>query len=962
MSDFSIRFSVSPWLLLLLIPAFAVPLILHFCQKKEFRRTRNRIAALVLHLTALTLTIFALSGIYFASELPNERNELVILVDSSFSTGTAKDRTDKFVRELLEANDGRCKTSIVTFGYDQKIALEPGIYDADMAFKIYQEAASPDTTATDICAALEFCWDPVNDKSGEDIPVITYPESARIVLISDGIETDQKAQSVARRISMDGVRIDTAFFGGEQIHDMWISNVEYPDKRVEVGEAVNFSIEVKSSFMGKVTISLDDIKGDEVISPRSIEKSISIGSTSINFDYAFPSVGHHEVRFTLSCDDDVLTKNNVYYTYVNIDEEFKALVINKYSDEANGIKEALKERIESGQVALEIMNVDTDGDRIPKTTTQMQEYDEIILSNIAYSDFDDSFWKNLQTYVKSYGGGMFTIGGVERDNDGKPIYFTDEFGNRHAEPHAYNEEDMKGTIYQDMLPVEVTDYVPPIGLMIIIDCSGSMSDKDFGGDTLVDIAIKGALACVDKLSTRDYVGVTMLSSNYETQIEMTPMSKKAVIKNAIRDIANSVDGGTAYTPSLRAAGRALAGLPAEVQRKHILFLSDGAPADTGWDFYNEALKEYDDPDNRITMTMVCMDGSGRVDESVNTLCRKMNTEVHYFNKELSGLPDVFWEDLDFDEKLYGAIEKAYNISVSSQTDTLKDIKTEELEKIKLGGFFTTCVKGYNDVENPLMAQYVPLYAQWRYGEGRVGSFMCDIGGLWGSNLLDSEAGKKLVDNIILGLMPTVDLSVNTISAKFIEDNYRTQVSVYNFDPEAEAGQKLVAYVQYPKGSEQGLLRYDLSELSLGGNRFTFENKIEGVYTVTIIKVPKNFNPFTHDVNSAENLGSAILRTYRAFSYSKEYLTEADSFTNGKNLMITLSSRKDVEGEEKFAYDAEDVLEGFDLVVETVDPRTYLYIAAIVLLLLGVIVRKFKFKWPHEILAAKRINRLDKNSL
>ena len=953
MSDFSIDFFVSPWLLLLLIPALAVPLILYFCQKKEVRRTRNRIAALVLHLTALTLTIVALSGIHFATELPNEQNELVILVDSSFSTGTAKDRTDKFVRELLEANDGRCKISIVTFGYDQKVVLEPGIYDADTAFEIYQNATPPDTTATDICAALEFCWNPVTDKSGDDIPVIEHPASARIVLISDGIETDQSAQTVARRISMAGVRIDTTFFGGEQIHDVWISNVEYPDKRVEVGEVISFSIEVKASFTDLVAISLDDIKDDEVIVSRTIERRVPIGSTSINFDYAFSSGGHHEIRLSLSCEDDALTKNNVYYTYVNIEEEFKALAITKYSDEVVGLEQALRERMDSGQLSLEIMNADDD--RIPKTTAKMQEYDEIILVNIAYSDFEVSFWSNLQTYVKTYGGGLFTVGGVERGDDGKPIYFEDN-GTIHAKPHAYNEEDMSGTIYQDMLPVEVTDYVPPVGLMIIIDASGSMSDKDYGGNTLVDIAIQGALACVDTLSTRDYVGVTVLSSTYETQIEMTPMSKKATIKTAIRDVANSVDGGTAYSPSLEAACRAFQGLPSDVKRRHILFLSDGAPADTGRDYYSSIIQRYDDPNNRITMTMVCMDGSSRVDGSVDELCRKMNTQVHYFNKELSKLPEVFWEDLDMDEILYGAIQQNYYISVSSLTDTLNGISREALEKIMLKGFFTTAVKGYNDVQNPLMAQYVPLYAEWRYGEGRVGSFMCDIGGLWGGGLIESRAGKQLIDNIVFGLMPTVDMSVNTLTAKFIEDNYRTQVSVYNFDPETEKGHKLVAYVQYPKGID--MLRFDLSELTLGGNRFTFENKIEGVYTVTIVKVPTSFNPFTHDLISAENSSTAILRTYRTFSYSQEYLTEADSFTNGKNLMIGLSSRKDVEGEEKFVYDAEDVLEGFNLVVEIIDPRPYLYIAAIALLLLGVIVRKFKFKWPHEIFAAKRSKRLN----
>ena len=97
MTNFSIKFS-NPWLLLLLIPAFLLTFIPYFRMNKRYRGTRNRIVSMVLHLIIMTLAISLLAGITFEYDMPNDENEVILLVDASYSGSKLEDEKDSFIR------------------------------------------------------------------------------------------------------------------------------------------------------------------------------------------------------------------------------------------------------------------------------------------------------------------------------------------------------------------------------------------------------------------------------------------------------------------------------------------------------------------------------------------------------------------------------------------------------------------------------------------------------------------------------------------------------------------------------------------------------------------------------------------------------------------------------------------------------------------------------------------------
>ena len=199
MRNFSIYFS-HPWLLLLIIPAIFFTFLPYFLLSKKYRRTRNRITSIVLHCIIMVLAISVLAGIEFRYQVPNGENEVLYLVDvSDTQEEVASDRDDFLRLAINDGRDGNFKIGVVTFGFDQRYAV-PLTNDVSSVFGNYLSAEKPDTSATDIAAALNFAKD-----------LFESPESAKIVLVTDGKETDERAMEAIRLVSAAGTKVDTAY-------------------------------------------------------------------------------------------------------------------------------------------------------------------------------------------------------------------------------------------------------------------------------------------------------------------------------------------------------------------------------------------------------------------------------------------------------------------------------------------------------------------------------------------------------------------------------------------------------------------------------------------------------------------------------------------------------------------------------------------------------------------------------
>ena len=140
MLSIHIDFTRSAWWLLLLIPAVILTLIPYFRLSKKYRRTRNRIVSMVLHMTVMVLCVLALAGLQFTYQANNLENEIILLVDVSETSNEKEEQRDEFIQTVLDEGqyDGY-KIGIVTFGFTQEYAV-PLTYDVESIYDAYLAA------------------------------------------------------------------------------------------------------------------------------------------------------------------------------------------------------------------------------------------------------------------------------------------------------------------------------------------------------------------------------------------------------------------------------------------------------------------------------------------------------------------------------------------------------------------------------------------------------------------------------------------------------------------------------------------------------------------------------------------------------------------------------------------------------------------------------------------------------
>ena len=258
----------------------------------------------------------------------------------------------------------------------------------------------------------------------------------------------------------------------------------------------------------------------------------------------------------------------------------------------------------------------------------------------------------------------------------------------------------------------------------------------------------------------------------------------------------------------------------------------------------------------------------------------------------------------------------FPIAVASYSTLLSGVTEEELPT--MSGYVTTFHK--NGAEQYLtINDGEPLYVQWNYGAGQVGSFTADLRGTDSEALFDSEAGQQLIRNMIAGVIRR-DGGVTALQIEAEEHNTTAQIKVYA--PLAGKETLRVSAI-LPDSSEQTM------EMTLGPDGW-YRGKLRfsqaGVHTIAASHLDRNGNLLDFAEKSL------------AFSYSKEY----DCFEENTGEELLIEACNQTGG--TMAYTASNVAEYTgERIVQTTDPTLPLLVVILVLFLADIAARKFRFK-------------------
>jgi Ca-activated chloride channel family protein len=425
-------------------------------------RSRRRLV-LLLRSTVVLLIVLALAG--WQGINPNRGTCTIFVIDTSESVpDKGKHLAEAYVRDALKSIGGNDLAGLIIFGQDALIDMNPTY--TRILQPIY---SSPDKQGTDIASAIRLAS-------------ALFPDgyARRIVLLSDGNETQGEAVNAARVAATDHISIDTVLLDSKTVRqEILISRMDTPNE-AKIGEPFDVRVVVESQGNAQGTLLIDR----EGVPLKSLPVQLTPGKNVVVATLKMEKTGIHRLRATLEALPDTDGRNNVGMGLVSVRGKPRVLLAEGRSGSSNTLANALRAN------KLEVVQVS--GDRFPSRIEELQTYDAILFSDFSALSLSGQQIQAVESAVKNTGVGFVMIGGQQSFLNGG--YY--------------------GTPIADALPVDLeiknrkVQYASTV--IIIIDASGSMNDQT-GGTKNVLLAASAAAGTLKILKPMDRFGVVSSS-------------------------------------------------------------------------------------------------------------------------------------------------------------------------------------------------------------------------------------------------------------------------------------------------------------------------------------------------------------------------------------------------------------------------------------------------------------------
>lgn len=690
-----------PFLLLLLL---LLPFLYYGFRRSlvDLSRTQ-RIISLCVRIIIVLLLILSVSDVQFLKT----DDKLAVMFLADISDSISEDglkKSTEYINEALKSRNGNQQTGIIAFTEKAEILQSPDNQDQERSEggvelteikKNWIEADEDAADTTNIAQAIETAWS-------------VFPANAnkRVVLISDGIETQGDAVHTGLRGKDFGIQIDTIPIYPSDSPEVMIQRIDAP-AQVKQGAPFNLEVLIHSNHEDIAEVVLYKNKFEAA----KREVRLTEGENRVLFTETSTESGTLTYDATCRVTEDTRYDNNRALGIVSVSGKPKVLLI----DENEAQTRYLMRVLEDAKIRVDVRN----GLGVPNELADLQNYELVIFSDVPANRLSEKQMELVRTYVQDLGGGFMMLG--SENSYGLGGYYK--------------------TPIEEVLPVrtdtEKKKETPSLAMVLVIDKSGSM------GGIKIELAKEAARATVELLGPRDKLGVIAFDGSPFWVSEMHDASDKLYISNQVGSI--TAGGGTNLYPALQQAYFALTETTAKL--KHVIVLSDGHSQQGDW--YGIATSMHSE---RITISTVGI-GSGADMNMLGDLA-KWGGGRDYFTQDPYNVPQIFAKETVTASKS-AIIDEPFIPQHIKPTQVLIGIDLE-LAPFLLGYVAT---QPRPTAEIFLVSDRGdPILASWQYGLGKAVAFTSDAKARWASDWLEWPGYGKFWTQLVRDTMRKTTLS------------------------------------------------------------------------------------------------------------------------------------------------------------------------------------------------------------
>ena len=758
-------------LVLLLLPLCVGLVYLLWRTSRVYMPPLRRRASLVLRTLVVSLLVAGLAEPRI--QLPANDLAVAFLLDRSDSvTPSMQADQERWLADAIAHKAQQDQAAVITFAGEPVVdrALSP---DPDPPRLSPSSNVNP--SSTDIAAAI---------RAG--LAVLPPTAARRLVLLSDGQENQEKADTAAALAAAAGVQLMAVPLEGVRGPEVLVRALDAPSQLRE-GERFSLSAQIEANLATSGTLYL--LVDGRMVASQDV--TIQAGTSRFVLPVEPLTNGHHVLRVQLQADADTLVQNNSGGAYVIVQGPPRVLVVEGTPGEGRFLVDALR------AMGLTVDVTAPDGAALDASS--LLSYASTVLVDVPAESLPAGRMLTLKSYVRDHGGGLLVVGG----------------------DHAFGPGGYARTPLEDMLPVRMDlrgkSLSTSVALIIVMDVSGSMGGGP-GGASKMDLAKEAALAAVELLGEYDQVGILAFDDHNQWMIQPTFASDLTPIEDAIGRMQPG--GGTEIYPALKEAFDALVPLDAKV--KHLILLTDGeAPRGP----YEDLAKQMEPA--QVTLSTV---GIGS-DADTNLLqeLAQLGHGRYYDGNDPFDLPQLLVKETQQVQRA-AIVEEDFTPLPIATNPATEGIDMRQAPQLR--GYVATTAKPQSTV---LLAsrQLDPVLSEWQYGLGRVMAWTSDAKNLWSSRWLEwPDFGRFWAQVVKRTDRPPEDPN-RQVTVKIEGDHARITL-----DAQTGAEQPDRHYLNFlptqatlvdPRGQEQTV---PLPQVAPGRYEASVPVQSDGVYTLT----------------------------------------------------------------------------------------------------------------------------------